>query len=182
MLFRSPVSAQLPVTRGAQGQLESPFAKVYEKVSPAVVKIDIETAVPQTQAMDQFWRQFGIPQQRQQQQQQRERTQPGVGSGVIVDREGRVLTNNHVIAEAKTIKIVLDTNESYDAEVVGKDPETDLAVVKMKLKGKMLPAERVAELGNSDDLKPGDYAIALGNPLGLDRTITVGVLDRKSVV
>lgn len=170
-----PAFAQLPVTKGAQGQLESPFAKVYEKVSPAVVKIDIETAVPQTQAMDPFWRQFfGIPQQ---QQQQRERTQPGVGSGVIVDREGRVLTNNHVIAEAKTIKIVLDTNESYDAEVVGKDPETDLAVVKMKLKGKTLPPERVAELDNSDDLKPGDYAIALGNPLGLDRTITVGVIS-----
>ena len=169
-------SAQPPVARGAQGEFQSPFTKVYEKVAPAVVKIDVETPVAQTQVIDPFFRQFfNFPPQ--QQQQQRERVQQGVGSGVIVDRDGHVLTNNHVVAEAKKIKVVISNDESYDAEVVGKDPETDLAVIKMKLKGKTLPASSVAELGNSDDLKPGDYAIAIGNPLGLDRTITVGVVS-----
>ena len=170
----APAYAQPPVARGPQGQIESPFAKVYEKVAPAVVKIDVETSVTQSQMIDPR-RQFrDIPQQ---QQQQRKRTLPGVGSGVIVDREGHVLTNNHVVAGANNIKVVVNDDETYDAEVVGKDPETDLAVIKMKLNGKTLPASSVAELGNSDDLKPGDYAIAIGNPLGLDRTITVGVVS-----
>lgn len=173
--FCSSIPAQPPVTRGPQGELQSPFAKVYEKISPAVVKVAVEESVPQqNQMIDPFWRQFfNMPPQ----QQQRERLQQGVGSGVIVDREGHVLTNNHVVADAKTIKVVVNDDETYEAEVVGKDSETDLAVIKLKLKGKTLPAASVAELGNSDDVKPGDYAIAIGNPLGLDRTITVGVIS-----
>lgn len=167
------IPAQLPAVKGPQGQVESPFAKVYEKIAPSVVKIDVQTKVAQ-QHLDPFWRQFfNIPQQ----EQPRERLQKGVGSGVIVDRDGRILTNNHVIAEASKIEVILNDNERYEAEVVGVDPGTDLAVIKLKLDGKQLPTDYVAELGDSDKLKPGDYAIAIGNPLGLDRTITVGVVS-----
>jgi len=169
IFLSSAVFAQFPVIQGQSGRLESPFSKVYEKVAPAVVKIDVQTKV--ARQIDPFFRQFfNIPEQREQ-------VQRGVGSGVIVDRDGRVLTNNHVVADAKAIEVVLNDDERYQAEVVGTDPETDLAVIKLKLEGKTLPANYVAELGDSDQIKPGDFAIAIGNPLGLDRTVTVGVVS-----
>lgn len=175
LLSISSVYAQPPVLQGPNGQLRSPFAKVYEKVSPSVVKIDVQTKVQsRSQQLDPFWREFfNMPEQ----EQKREQTQRGVGSGVIMDRDGHVLTNNHVIAEAREIEVTLNDDERYKAEVVGTDPETDLAIIKLKLEGKQLPAGYVAELGDSDQIKPGDYAIAIGNPLGLDRTITVGVVS-----
>jgi Do/DeqQ family serine protease len=146
---------------------QSPFTKVYEAVSPAIVKIGVKTVV--TQQIDPIWRRFfNLPQQQKQ-------IQEGIGSGIIIDREGHILTNNHVVQGAQEIKVVLNHNEMFDATIVGTDPETDVAVI--KLKGKMLPEENVATLGDSDNLKPGDWAIAIGNPLGLDRTITVGVIS-----
>jgi serine protease Do len=148
-------------------QPQSPFVKVYEKVSPAVVRIDVKSEV--VQQVDPMWQRFfGLPQQQKQLLQ-------GEGSGVIIDHEGHVITNNHVVAGAKEIKVILGTNETYDATVVGSDPETDVAVI--KLKNKTFQDGSVAELGDSDQLKPGDWAIAIGNPLGLDRTITVGVIS-----
>jgi serine protease Do len=145
----------------------SAFSTVYEKVAPAVVKIEVKSEI--MQQIDPLWRQFfGMPQQQMEPQQ-------SVGSGVIIDREGHILTNNHVVAGAKEIKVSLSNNEKYDATVVGADPETDVAVI--KLKSRTLPENYVAELGDSDQLKPGDWAIAIGNPLGLDRTITVGVIS-----
>lgn len=169
----TPAFAQPPVIQGRDGKLASPFARVYEKVAPAVVKIDVQTTVTRQQAVDPFQQFFGIPVPNQ----QKEQVQSGVGSGVIMSRDGHILTNNHVVAQAKTIEVVLTDNERYTAEVVGVDPATDLAVIKLKLDGKQLPVEYVAEIGDSDSLKPGDYAIAIGNPLGLDRTITVGVIS-----
>ncbi len=177
----SPVTfAQPPVLQAPDGQLSSPFAKVYEKVSPSVAKIDVQTRVDSRQQsrddsrrqLDPFWREFfNVPEQ------QKEQSNRGVGSGVIVDRDGHILTNNHVIEEATEIEVTLNDDERYTAEVVGTDPETDLAVIKLKLNGKQLPAGYVAEMGDSDQVRPGDYAIAIGNPLGLDRTITVGVVS-----
>ncbi|MFA6472417.1 MAG: trypsin-like peptidase domain-containing protein, partial [Candidatus Latescibacterota bacterium] len=162
-------AAAAPLTN----QPQSPFTKVYEKVAPAVVQINVKAEVTQriTQQIDPFFRQFfNVPQNQKE-------IRPGIGSGVIIDREGRILTNNHVVADAKDIKVILSDNEKYDATVVGTDPDTDLAMIQLKLKGKSLPADCVAELGDSDQLKPGDWAIAIGNPLGLDRTITVGVIS-----
>jgi Do/DeqQ family serine protease len=168
-----PASRSKTVAVPVLNQPQSPFVKVYDKVAPAVVKIDVKTEV--TRQIDPMFRQFfNIPQQQQKQ------IQPGVGSGVIIDREGHILTNNHVVADAKDIKVILSDNEKYDATIVGKDPETDVAVILLKLKGKTLPENYVAELGDSDQLKPGDWAIAIGNPLGLDRTITVGVISALS--
>lgn len=166
-----PGFAALPLTENN----ESPFRKVYEKVAPSVVLIEVESETSDNQDMSFrfFERFFNNPIPREQQRKPR----PGIGSGVIIDREGHIITNNHVIANADKITVRIDENEEYKAEVIGRDSQTDLAVIKLMLDGKLLPPERVAELGDSDTLKPGDYAIAIGNPVGLERTITVGVIS-----
>jgi len=153
----------------------SPFRQVYEKVAPSVVLIEVETEISKNQEMPYrlFERFFNIPIPQEQQQKPR----PGIGSGVIINREGYIITNNHVVVNADKITVRIDENEEYKAEVIGRDPQTDLAVIKLNLDGELLPPERVAELGDSDTLKPGDYAIAIGNPVGLERTITVGVIS-----
>ncbi|MBN1290321.1 MAG: trypsin-like peptidase domain-containing protein [Candidatus Latescibacteria bacterium] len=166
-------SAQLPVIRQGNS-LQSPFTVIYEKVSPTVVRIDTKiVSQERTRNNRSPWDFFFDPQEDREQ----ERQLPGMGSGVIVDRDGHILTNNHVIANATEISVKVNEHESYEAEVIGKDPGSDLAVVKLKLEGKQLPEEYVAELGDSDTLRPGDYAIAIGNPIGLERTINVGVVS-----
>ena len=173
-----PSYAELPVVRNGD-KLESPFAKVYDKVAPTVVKIEVKGEVESKRSRIDPWEYFfNIPRQ----QSIERRLYKGMGSGVIVDREGYILTNNHVIESpdknvAEKIKVTLNANEEYEAEVVGREPETDLAVIKLKLDGKLLPPEYVAEFGDSDSIKPGDYAIAIGNPLGFERSITVGVIS-----
>ncbi|MBN1290332.1 MAG: trypsin-like peptidase domain-containing protein [Candidatus Latescibacteria bacterium] len=168
----SYVSANLPVIN-RNGENTSPFALIYEKVAPTVVRIDVKGEIPSSDQNQGDIRQFfnGIPQQQQ------NRPVEGMGSGIIIDRKGYVITNNHVVDKAQKITVKVNEDETYDAEVVGTDPETDLAVIKLKLDGKLLPEEYVAELGDSDELKPGDYAIAIGNPIGLERTINVGVIS-----
>ena len=167
----TPVFSALPVT----DDNESPFTKVYEKVAPSVVLIEVESEAPKSQRMPNgpWERFFNLPNPQEQAPQPRQ----GMGSGVIINREGYIVTNNHVIEGADKITVKIDSNEQYNAEVIGRDPQTDLAVVKLNLDGKLLPQERVAELGDSDKLKPGDYAIAIGNPIGFERTITVGVIS-----
>ncbi len=154
---------------------ESPFRKIYEKVAPSVVMIEVESESSVNQDIpNRFFGPFfniPIPQEQPQRQQQ------GIGSGIIINREGYILTNNHVIQNANKITVQIDQNEEYRGEVIGRDSLTDLAVIKLQLDGKLLPPERVAELGDSDTLEPGDYAIAIGNPVGLERTITVGVIS-----
>ena len=165
------VYGQLPVVKNGDSY-ESPFAAIYEKVSPAVVRIDVKSEVSQQRSGNR-WQFFN----NENQQQQRQRPVEGMGSGVIIDREGHILTNNHVISGADEITVKISENETYDAEVIGTDPESDLAVIKLKLDGEKLPASYVAVLGDSDTLQPGHYAIAIGNPIGLDRSISVGVIS-----
>jgi len=166
--------AELPVVH-EDGKLGSPFARVFEKAAPTVVRIEVTGTVKRETGEDPWYL--------RQQKKRDVRPFQGMGSGVIVDRKGHILTNNHVIekpdksAAAEEIRVILNDGEEYEAEVVGRDPESDLAVIRLKLGGKLLPPELVAELGDSDELKPGDYAIAIGNPLGLERTITVGVIS-----
>ena len=172
LFFTAPNFAALPPTDNN----ESPFTRIYEKVAPAVVMIEVEGEAPRRQDLiiNPFERFFNSPIPRQEREQ---RPLEGMGSGVIIDREGHIITNNHVVRDAIKITVTIDDNEEYKAKIVGRDPQSDLAVIKLELDGDLLPPERVAELGDSDTLKPGDYAIAIGNPVGLERTITVGVVS-----
>src|SRR6266508_6789803 len=98
---------------------------------------------------------------------------PGLGSGVIFDKRGLVLTNFHVIKGADEITVKLSDKREYRGQILGTDPKTDLAVVKFQPDHELT----VASLGNSDALRVGEWAIAIGNPFGLDQTVTVGVIS-----
>ncbi len=104
--------------------------------------------------------------------------QPSLGSGFIIDKAGYVVTNNHVIEDADQIKVKLDDDTEFDAEVVGRDPNTDLALLKIE-SDKELPA---LAMGDSDALKIGQWVVAIGSPFGLERTVTAGIVSAKGRV
>ena len=97
----------------------------------------------------------------------------GAGSGVVIAAEGVILTNNHVVKDATKITVKMHDEKEYDAEVIGQDPQTDLAVIKVKADASL----KVAEFANSDAVEVGQWCIAVGNPLGLEQTVTVGVVS-----
>ena len=140
------------------------IADVAERVLPSVVTV--ATTVTQRQPQGLFPL-FGGPSERQAQ---------GIGSGVIVSKDGYVLTNNHVVAEAKEIKVTISDKREYDATVVGTDPKSDLAVI--KIKGSP-PGLVPAEFGDSSKLRLGDVVLAIGNPLGVGQTVTMGIVSAK---
>lgn len=102
----------------------------------------------------------------------------GSGSGFIIREDGVILTNNHVVEDAKEITVTLSDKQEYSAKVLGRDPKTDLAVLKIEPKGD-LP---VAKLGDSDELQVGDWVMAIGNPFGLSNTVTAGIVSAKGRV
>ena len=145
---------------------------VVDKVGPAVVRIDTSRTV-KNQVPDAFndpvFRQFfgsQLPSPRQKQ------TERGTGSGFIIGSDGRILTNAHVVNGADTVTVKLKDGRSFKGKVLGTDPVTDVAVV--KIEANQLPT---VALGNSDNLKPGEWAIAIGNPLGFDNTVTTGIIS-----
>jgi serine protease Do len=101
--------------------------------------------------------------------------QSGVGSGFIVDADGTILTNYHVVDGAQKLSVTLSDGKSYDAKVIGKDQKSDIAVIKIEA-GRSLPA---APLGDSDGLEVGEWVMAIGNPFGLDHTVTSGIVSAK---
>ena len=110
---------------------------------------------------------------------QREFKQPSLGSGFIIDKEGHVVTNNHVIEDADQIKVKLGDENEFDAEVVGRDASTDLALLKIKSNNHDYP---VVKLGDSAELKVGQWVVAIGSPFGLERTVTAGIVSAKGRV
>ena len=99
----------------------------------------------------------------------------GSGSGVIISTDGYIVTNNHVINDAKKIEVTLNDNRKYDAVIIGTDPSTDIAVLKIKEKGlKAIP------IGNSDNVKVGEWVLAVGNPFNLTSTVTAGIVSAKA--
>ena len=162
----------------ARGAIEpSPFVAVAEKVMPAVVSIDTKRKV-ETSTGPQMDEPFGrifrdlIPDF----QQRREYEVPGFASGFIFDTRGYVVTNNHVVQDAEEIVVRLLDGSEYKGSVVGSDPNTDIAILKIDANGE----PPVVNLGNSDAIKIGDWAIAVGNPFGrLEGTVTVGVISAK---
>ncbi len=104
--------------------------------------------------------------------------QQGVGSGVVISPEGYILTNNHVVQDAEQIKVKLTNGKEYNAKVVGRDPKTDLALVRIEGAPDLHPLK----LGDSDDLKVGSWVVAVGSPFGLEQTITAGIVSAKGRV
>ena len=105
----------------------------------------------------------------------REQENQSLGSGVIVDSNGYVLTNNHVIENADQIKVKLADEREFEAELVGRDPNTDLALIRIKDASDLVPLK----LGNSDDLTVGSWVVAVGSPFGLEQTVTAGIVSAK---
>ena len=167
-LALATADAALPESVG--GRPEVSLAPLVEAASPAVVNIRVSQTVNRSNPLgdDAFRRFFGLP------------DIPGgprevasAGSGVIVDAErGYILTNHHVVADADMIQISLIDGKVLDAEVVGSDPATDIAVIKVEAKGLIdMP------IGNSEDARVGDFVIAIGNPFGLGHTVTSGIIS-----
>lgn len=104
--------------------------------------------------------------------------QRGVGSGFVLNRDGYILTNNHVVEDADQIKVKLTNGKEYDGKIIGRDPKTDLALIKIKASSDLQPLN----LGNSDDLKVGSWVIAVGSPFGLEQTVTAGIVSAKGRV
>lgn len=152
------------------------MAEIASAVKPAVVNIS-STHVVKSQGMqspffnDPFFRRF-FGDEFGHMEKPRERKQSSLGSGVIVDKRGYILTNNHVVKDSSEIKIKLSDNREFEGKVIGVDPKTDLAVV--KIEAGSLP---VVMWGNSDKLRPGEMVLAVGNPFGLNQTVTSGIVS-----
>ena len=104
--------------------------------------------------------------------------QRSLGSGFIIDREGHIVTNNHVIEGADEIKVRLSNEKEYDAEIVGRDPNTDLALIKIKGAADLVPLK----MGDSDQITVGSWVVAMGSPFGLEQTVTAGIVSAKGRV
>jgi serine protease Do len=157
-------------------QLSNSFADIIEKASPAVVKISMTRIIKASDQQegnpftsDPFFRQFFGPMARPRDQRER-----GLGSGVIVSSSGYILTNNHVVEKANSLKVTLSDGRDFTGKVVGADPQTDVAVVKINSSG--LPTLPFA---NSDAARVGDLCFAIGNPFGQDHTVTMGIVSAK---
>ncbi len=149
------------------------YSDAVAKAAPAVVNIHTAKIVRQQNQFfsDPMFRWFfGIPNQSR----QRKKLQTSLGSGVIIGTDGYLITNNHVIEGADEITVVLHDGRSANAKVVGSDKETDIAVLKIKLKN--LPS---ISIGDSEKLKVGDVVLAIGNPFGVGQTVTQGIVSAK---
>lgn len=160
---------------------QTSYADVVSRVAPAVITIRSDRRVRAPQQFpffdDPFFRDFfGDRGQRspQQQQQPRESLERALGSGVIVSQDGYILTNYHVVDGAEEIKVDLNDGRTLDAKVVGTDQPSDLALLKVNASN--LP---VLPLGDSDKVRVGDVALAIGNPLGVGQTVTMGIISAK---
>lgn len=165
----------------------NPFVKVAESVKPAVVQVTT-TKIVKHRYWNPFEDFFGSPfeesfpdffgRRKKQQRREYKRKQEGLGSGFIIDERGYILTNYHVIKDVDEIQVkLLDEKKPYTAEIVGEpDAATDIAVLKIESRRKKLT---VAKLGDSDKLRVGEWVMAIGNPFGLEETVTIGVISAK---
>jgi Do/DeqQ family serine protease len=158
-------------------QISSSFADIIEKASPAVVSIRMTRIIKASDQQennpflsDPFFRQFFGPGARP-----RDQREEGLGSGIVVTPDGYVLTNNHVVEKASQLKVELSDGRSFTGKVVGADPQTDVAVV--KINANSLPTLPFA---NSDGARVGDLCFAIGNPFGEDHTVTMGIVSAKN--
>ncbi|MDH7482228.1 MAG: trypsin-like peptidase domain-containing protein [Armatimonadota bacterium] len=164
--YTRPENAGLVISQGTRTKQVvqkglNPIADAAAKVAPAVVNIDTVSEIRMSSPIEEF---FGFPAPKSQVR--------GQGSGVIIRKDGYILTNNHVVEGANKIVVRLADGRRFKGRIIGRDPRSDLAVIKIDANN--LP---VAVLGDSDNLRVGDWAIAIGNPLGFSNTVTVGVIS-----
>ncbi len=173
---KNNIAAQMKPVAWFQPRSSS-FADLAEKVGPAVVNISIKKRIRSTYSsrrsrqhpMHDFFKDFfgdRIPQ---------DRMESSLGSGFIIDKNGTILTNNHVVQNADEIVVALSDGREFKAKIIGKDMYSDIAVIKIDVP-KGLP---YVPLGNSNAMRPGDWVMAIGNPFGLEHTVTVGVVSAK---
>ncbi len=159
--------------------LPASFADLAEKLMPSVVNISTTQTIvttntnpfpfefPPGSPFEDLFKEFGTP---------KERKASALGSGFIIDVEGIVITNNHVIQGAEDILVRVDGEKEYKAKVLGTDPLSDIAVLKIESKEKFTPVK----FGNSDNARIGDWVIAIGNPFGLGGTVTSGIISARN--
>jgi serine protease Do len=167
------------------GRFTTSFAPVVKKVAPSVVKVEVvgkakmgdmpQSGIPDEDFLRKFFGDQFNPRgngRGGQQQQFRAPREHGLGSGVIVSKDGYILTNNHVVDEMDSIKVSLNDGRQFNAKVIGRDPKSDVAVIKIDAKD--LPFITIAD---SDKLEVGDLALAIGNPFGIGQTVTMGIIS-----
>ena len=167
-----PAQGQDRTVPRSAAELRLSFASVVKRAAPSVVNVYAARAVEVRHPLfddPMFRRFFGAPGNIPREQMQR-----SLGSGVIVDASGFIITNNHVVEGATEVKVSLADKREFEAEIVLKDARTDLAVLKIKDARERFPA---AEFGNSDDLEVGDLVLAIGNPFGVGQTVTHGIVS-----
>src|SRR5438132_184416 len=152
-------SANASLRSGAQAMS---VHEIYRRAAPGVVQVTSTSIVHQ---VDPFFAPFGAPQTQ---------TEKALGSGFVIDKAGHIITNEHVVARAKSVQVSFSDNESMKANVVGVDPSSDVAVLKIDARSRALTP---LVLGNSDLVEVGDPVAAIGNPFGLDRSITAGIVS-----
>jgi Do/DeqQ family serine protease len=164
-----PASAQQRQVPTSAAQLQLSFAPIVQHVAPAVVNVYAQHVVANNNPFlaDPFFRQFfgGMP---------RQQVERSLGSGVIVDPSGLVVTNYHVIADASEVKVALADKRELDADIVLKDERADLAVLHIKGSNEKFPT---LEFANSDELQVGDVVLAIGDPFGVGQTVTHGIVS-----
>jgi serine protease Do len=173
--------------RLAIGAVPVDFADLAEKLGPTVVNVYTTQTVEVSSSPHQFFfpdqmeipepfrRFFGIPEAPGLEAPKREMKRTSLGSGVIVAADGYILTNNHVVEDADEINITLSTFEEFEATIIGRDPKSDLALIKIDAK-QDLPS---VTFGDSDALRVGEWVLAIGNPFGLQQTVTAGIISAK---
>ena len=181
--FIPVVSATTPETGVVM--VPNNFSQLAKDARPSVVNIRTVTTVKdggrvfkhffgappngQKNPFDEFWGPF------QDNQPQRDFKQRSLGSGFIIDKEGYIVTNNHVVENADQIKVKLANEKEFDAEIVGRDPKTDLALIKISANTELSPIK----MGDSDKTNVGNWVVAIGSPFGLEQTVTAGIVSAK---
>lgn len=175
LLFLAPKAETKPAVSTPPGS----FSELVKQASPSVVNISVEKVVrgrggaplpfgPDDPLRDFFERFFGN-------QMPKDFKQRGLGTGFIINKEGFILTNNHVVENADEIKVRLADEKEFSAKIIGRDPKTDLALIRIEAKQPLKPLP----LGDSDELGVGDWVVAIGNPFGLGNTVTAGIVSAK---
>jgi serine protease Do len=169
------ITGSLPSAQAKTGpaMIEDSLPDMVERISPGVVNISSTTVINyRVYGMDDFMRLWGIPQ---------EQKQTSLGSGFIIDTDGFVITNNHVVERASEVMITFSDKRQFRAKIIGKDEKMDLALLQVRDKENRVPARLTpVPLGDSDGVRIAESVVAVGNPFGLQNTVTKGIVSAKN--